>query len=285
MWLQQEDYEKIVSNFLRHVHEFFILPLYNKGQVEDIRFLSIMIIVFHALDNGAGCLGWAGRVRKGDGPASGAAPNCLAVKPLAAMGNTAESSRALGSGKKGEEGIMALYVRELKEEEDKQLRRWIEEDDSTLRHRARVILLSSQGYRIPEIGALLGAHPTNLRKWIHRFNARGPEGLISPRSGGPPPRFSEEQKQQIIGLAKQNPRDLGLNFSRWTLHKLAEEARKRKIVDSISHEYVRQILAEANVAYRKVGAPSALGLRGSKQERRSFPAPEHEARSRVALTS
>jgi transposase len=219
----------------------------------------------------------------------GAHPKSAGGETAGGDGNTAESSCALGSGKKGEEGIMALYVRELKEEENRQLRRWIEEDDSTLRHRARVILLSSQGYRIPEIGALLGAHPTNLRKWIHRFNARGPEGLISPRSGGPPPRFTEEQKQQIIRLAKQNPRALGLNFSRWTLHKLAEEARKRKIVDSISHEYVRQILADANVAYRKVGPPSAFGpdsgQRGSKQDRRSFPAAEHRARSRAALTS
>jgi len=154
---------------------------------------------------------------------------------------------------------MALYVREMKPDEERELRQWIEEEDSVLRHRARVILLSSQGYRIPEIGPLLGAHPTNLRKWIHRFNEQGPAGLISPRSGGPPPRFTEDQKRQIIALAKQNPRDLGLNFSKWTLHKLSEEACRRNIVESISHEYVRQILAQAKVAYKRPPArPSAL---------------------------
>lgn len=145
---------------------------------------------------------------------------------------------------------MALYVRKLKPAEEQQLRQWLDGDDPDLRHRARVVLLSGEGYRVPEIGPMVNAHPTNLRKWIHRFNQRGVRGLISSRSGGPPPRFTEAQRGQIIELAQANPRDLGLNFSRWTLHKLAEQCVKRGIVDSISHEYVRQILLAADVDYR-----------------------------------
>lgn len=145
---------------------------------------------------------------------------------------------------------MALYVRELKPAEEQQLRQWLDGDDSDLRHRARVILLSSEGYRVPEIGPMVNAHPTNLRKWIHRFNQRGLRGLVSSRSGGPPPRFTEAQRAQIVELALANPRDLGLNFSRWTLHKLAEQCVKCGIVDSISHEYVRQILLAVGVDYR-----------------------------------
>lgn len=146
---------------------------------------------------------------------------------------------------------MALYVRELKTTEEQQLRRWLDGEDKELCHRARVILLSSEGYRVPEISPMVRAHPTNLRKWIHRFNQRGPKGLISPRSGGPPPRFSDDQKDRIIALAQQRPRELGLQFSRWTLHKLADQAVRRGIVDSISHEYVRQILKKAGSDYRR----------------------------------
>ena len=151
---------------------------------------------------------------------------------------------------------MALYVRELTTEEDTQLREWKDGNDKDLKHRSRVILLSSQGYRIPEISTIVKAHPTNLRKWVHRFNERGPDGLISPRSGGPPPRFTEEQKEKITELAEQRPRDLGLNFTRWTLHKLADQAVKRDIVDSISHEYVRQILKARGVDYRRRWPPT-----------------------------
>ena len=70
----------------------------------------------------------------------------------------------------------------------------------------------------------------------------GCQGLITVRSGGAKPRFTEAQKRRIADLAKRPPRELGLNFSNWTLHRLAEQAAKRHIVDQISHEYVRQIL-------------------------------------------
>lgn len=145
---------------------------------------------------------------------------------------------------------MVLYARDLTETEHEVLRSWLEGNEPDLKHRARVILLSSDGYRIPEIGEMVGAHPANLRKWIHRFNEKGQKGLISTRSGGAKPRFTEEQKRRIVALAESRPRDLGLNFTRWTLHRLAEQAEKQKIVDRISHEYVRQILLAANCTYR-----------------------------------
>jgi len=146
---------------------------------------------------------------------------------------------------------MVLYARELTESEDRQLKQWLECDEPELKHRARVIMLSSEGYRIPEIGQIVQAHPANLRKWIHRFNRDGCQGLISLRSGGAKPRFTEEQKQRIVALAQTKPRELGLNFTRWTLHRLAEQAERRQIVDRISHEYVRQILLSAECSYRQ----------------------------------
>jgi len=145
---------------------------------------------------------------------------------------------------------MVVYARELAAEEERQLRNWVVSDDAELKRRARLILLSSQGYRVPEIGPMLNAHPANLRKWIHRFNGEGCSGLTTKRSGGPKPRFSDRQKQQIVALAQSRPRDLGLPFTRWTLHRLAEEAQSRHIVDSISHERVRQILLAEGCQYK-----------------------------------
>ena len=146
---------------------------------------------------------------------------------------------------------MALYVRELTEAEENQLQHWLTSDDPAMKHRAQVVLLSSQGYRVPEIGPLVKSHPANLRKWIHRFNERGCDGLRTVHSGGPRRRFSSQQKTEIIRLAQARPRDIGLYFTRWTLHKLAQQATKRGIVDRISHECVRQILREARFDYRR----------------------------------
>ena len=146
---------------------------------------------------------------------------------------------------------MVLYVRELEATEKTKLQDWVASEEPELGHRARVVLLSAEGYRIPEIADVLGAHPANLRKWLHRFNEKGCPGLVTVRSGGAKPRFTEEQKARIVALAAKRPRDLGLAFSSWTLHKLARAACEREIVDTISHEYVRQILRDANCSYSR----------------------------------
>jgi len=145
---------------------------------------------------------------------------------------------------------MVLYVKELGNEEKRQLQEWMECSDFELKHRARIVLLSADGYRVTEIARLTDSHPANLRKWIHRFNRQSCTGLVTVRAGGAKPRLSNEQKARIIALAKSEPRELGLNFTSWTLHKLAEQAQQRKIVDHISHEYIRQILKAANCRYK-----------------------------------
>jgi len=146
---------------------------------------------------------------------------------------------------------MVLYVRELTEGEEKQLQSWSRCNDPVMRHRAQVILLSSQGYRVPEMVSLVESHPANLRKWLHRFNERGCEGLRTVHSGGPRRRFSAQQRVEIVRLAEMKPRALGLNYTRWTLHKLAQQAAKRGIVDGISHECVRLILREADCDHKR----------------------------------
>jgi len=152
-----------------------------------------------------------------------------------------------------ERDALVLHVRELTGTEERQLHGWLECDNPVLRHRAQVIVLSSQGYRVPEIGPMLSSHPANLRKWIHRFNEGGCEGLRTVHAGGPNRRFSSDQRDLILHLANTRPRDLGLRFTRWTLHKLAEEAGRRGIVDRISHECVRQILRAASCDYKRSG--------------------------------
>lgn len=59
---------------------------------------------------------------------------------------------------------MVLYVRELDASEKARLQSWLNSDDPELKHRARVVLLSADGYRIPEIAQIVESHPANLRK-------------------------------------------------------------------------------------------------------------------------
>ncbi|MFH1085256.1 MAG: hypothetical protein V1772_05800, partial [Chloroflexota bacterium] len=65
-------------------------------------------------------------------------------------------------------------------------------------------------------------------------------------------------KARIVSLATTQPRDLGLNYTSWTLHRLAEQARARRIVDRISHECVRQILRAADCSHRLSAGPAPV---------------------------
>ena len=59
--------------------------------------------------------------------------------------------------------------------------------------------------------------PQIIRKWIHRWNEQGPDGLVDiPQSGRPPFLTDEEQAELIQDLLK-SPRDSGLDYSNWML--------------------------------------------------------------------
>jgi transposase len=89
---------------------------------------------------------------------------------------------------------------------------------------------------------MVNLHPINVRKWIHRFNVYGMDGLRSGKSPGRPVVFTQKQRQQIAEIAATNPRTLGLRFSRWSLQNLRRYLIEKKIVKHISVETVRQIL-------------------------------------------
>ena len=138
---------------------------------------------------------------------------------------------------------MALYVRKLENVEKQNLERLLCSPENDLPvNRLLIVMLSSQGKRVPEISKRVNLHPINVRKWIHRFNKHGFDGLHSGKSPGRPPLFTKEQRQQIVEIASTNPRVLGLHFSRWSLQRLKRYLVDRGVVDCISVETVRQII-------------------------------------------
>ncbi len=137
-----------------------------------------------------------------------------------------------------------LFVRELQPDERAALERAAQDNTIDWAQRARIILLSASGKTVPEISTAVGLHPINVRKWIHRYNARGIAGLQSGKSPGRPPVFTEEQRNKIIELYNTSPRDAGQNFDRWSLQRLREYLINHQFVDSISAETVRQILLD-----------------------------------------
>ncbi|MNL07983.1 Transposase [compost metagenome] len=138
----------------------------------------------------------------------------------------------------------------------------LEKDASTsqfLAERARLLLEMSRGGSNPSIAGRLGLHPTGVRNWRNRWSQQLPglaafendprklkEEVIKVLKGTrkpPGPRnFTPEQIAAIIALACEPPEKAGVPISHWTAPALAEEAMRRGIVESISHDSVSRFL-------------------------------------------
>lgn len=149
---------------------------------------------------------------------------------------------------------MALYVRELKDDEWIKLETMLEQQDGDVPvQRLMIVLLSAQGHRVQEVSREVDLHPINVRKWIHRFNADGIEGLRSGKSPGRPPVFTDSQRNQIVSLANSDPRKLGLSFSQWSLQRMRKYLVDNNMVEQISVETIRQVLRANGVRHRMLG--------------------------------
>lgn len=149
---------------------------------------------------------------------------------------------------------MALYVRELEDAEWLELEAMLEDqDDEIPTQRVMIIVLSAQGHRVQEVSREVDLHPINVRKWIHRFNAEGMDGLRSGKSPGRPPVFTDEQRDEIVKLANEDPRKMGLPFVQWSLQRMRKYLMEKGIVEQISVETIRQVLRSNGVRHRMLG--------------------------------
>jgi hypothetical protein len=67
--------------------------------------------------------------------------------------------------------------------------------------RAQIVALSWDGLAVPAIAAQVGCHENTVRRWLHRFNAAGIDGLGNRPGPGRTRRITEAQRSRIIALA------------------------------------------------------------------------------------
>lgn len=158
--------------------------------------------------------------------------------------------------------------------------------------RARIITLSWDGLGVPTIAGQLGCHPKKVRRWLHRFNAGGIDGLGDRPGAGRRRRITEAQRSAIIALARSAPpgrleRDGAGELSaeredgpaQWTLDTLAQAARDAGI--QVGRSQMRRILLAEKVRWRRTRswatstdpefAPKGPASWGSTPPRRTAP--------------
>ena len=86
-----------------------------------------------------------------------------------------------------------------------------------IKYRIKIILLANDGYTVPEIREMTNTYDKTIRKWIHKFNDNGIEGLFTKIDYSPMVKIDNESRKEIVKIASTNPRNLGLKFSTWSL--------------------------------------------------------------------
>jgi len=121
--------------------------------------------------------------------------------------------------------------------------------------RASILLLNGEGYTVTEISKRLNTHHNSVRKWINAFNNNGLT-MLSHQNKGKKPRekFTKKTKQKIVSIALSKPRELGKKFTTWSLSTLKSYLLETNVLPSISIEYIRKILLEAEISFKKTKA-------------------------------
>ncbi len=116
-----------------------------------------------------------------------------------------------------------------------------------LRTRAQIVLLSAEKQmKTSEIVELVRESQTTVQRWLKRYIAEGVEGLKDERRPGKPPAVDQAYREQLLAVVRRRPRSLGLEFSLWTLQRLADYMAEQTGI-RVSTETVRRELKKGQI--------------------------------------
>jgi len=143
------------------------------------------------------------------------------------------------------------YVVRLTDEERGELRRLVSKGRAAAHRirRANILLLADAdgpGWTDARIAEAVGVHPFTVRNVRQRLVERGLEGALARKKQERPSRerlLDGKGEAELIALACSAPPE---GRARWTLHLLADKLVELEVVESISHETVRQTLKKTS---------------------------------------
>jgi transposase len=146
---------------------------------------------------------------------------------------------------------MWLYVRPLTPEEPQELAALARSSDAVTYRHARIILLSAQGQRVPDIVQALGLSDRTVRDTIRRFNAAGVGALPCRTAPGKPRCCDARAREALLDLLHRPPTDFGIESRLWTAADLARVAQDQGIVATISADTVRREIRRTGHSWKR----------------------------------
>ncbi len=116
---------------------------------------------------------------------------------------------------------------------------------SRVRVRARVLLLSHEGWDRESIATATGSSTSTVGRVRRRYCEEGLKAALRERPRpGASPKLSPQEEQRVVALACTDPPK---GFARWSLRLLTREAIRRGIVPPVSREPIRLALHEHGI--------------------------------------
>lgn len=137
-----------------------------------------------------------------------------------------------------------------------------------VRTRAQMVLLSAeQGLKSEEIAKIVRESSVTVLTWLKRYMAEGVEGLLDAPRAGRTLTVTEEFRKQLLESVRRRPRSLGLEYSMWTLQRLADHLAEKTGI-RVSDETIRRELAKEGIVFSR------------PQHTISSPDPEYQVKKR-----
>lgn len=119
--------------------------------------------------------------------------------------------------------------------------------------RYRIVGEMLKGHAVAEVADRVGCHFTVAYDWIRRFNKSGFKTFEQvPNPRGRPPILKGEQLRELVEVALSSPAERGLPFSNWSVPKLSEYCRQRRILPPVTDEWVRRLLRREGLTAQRI---------------------------------
>jgi transposase len=143
-----------------------------------------------------------------------------------------------------------------------------------IHQRYRIVGELARGRTAVAVADRIGCSLRSVYRWRDYFNEGGFTHFEVPTNPrGAIPVVSGQQVRELIRIALSRPEDLGLPFTHWSVAKLADYCRRRRLLPPITDEWVRRLLHREGVSFQR-----------SKTWKQS-PDPEFEVKKTPSSTS
>ena len=162
-----------------------------------------------------------------------------------------------------------LYVPSLSEEQKDELEELYRKTGvPRVRTRAQMILLSAEKkLKAEEIADIVRESSVTVLRWLHRYMAEGIQGLMDAPRAGRSSILTDEFRQRLLEVVRRRPRSLELEFSMWTLQRLADFMAEDTGI-RVSTETIRRALVKEDIVFSR------------PQHTISSPDPEYQVKKR-----